>query len=57
MKRKTNSGLVTRFRKFCPDYSDKEKLSKYSTMCKSPHNTYFEIAVDTGILDYSIYNF
>ena len=44
------------FRKFCPDYSDKEKLSKYKHKCANhPHNTYFEIAVDTGIFGLAIF--
>tara|TARA_B100000989_G_C19457564_1_gene434744 strand:- start:117 stop:1082 length:966 start_codon:yes stop_codon:yes gene_type:complete len=49
------------FRKFCPEYAHKEKLSKYKHKCANhPHNTYFEIAVDTGFLGlalFTIFNF
>ena len=39
------------FRKFCPEYYHKEKLSNYKHKCTNhPHNTYFEIAVETGFL-------
>ena len=44
------------FRKFCPEYYHKEKLSKYKHKCANhPHNTYFEIAIDTGILGLVIF--
>lgn len=49
------------FRKFCPEYYHKEKISKYRHKCANhPHNTYFEITVDTGFLGlvvFVIFNF
>ena len=44
------------FRKFCPEYYHKEKLSNYKHKCANhPHNTYFEVAIDTGILGLVIF--
>ena len=37
------------FRKYCDQYLDKEKKSSYKHKCTThPHNTYFEILVETG---------
>lgn len=39
------------FRKYCNQYSHLEKRSSYKYKCTShPHNTYFEIIVETGFL-------
>ena len=49
------------FRKYCPEHIHKEKLSSYKHKCTNhPHNTYFEITVETGFLGllvFIIFNF
>jgi len=44
------------FRTYCNQYIDREKLSSYKKKCTShPHNTYFEILVETGTIGLVIF--
>ncbi|MDC0396629.1 O-antigen ligase family protein [Candidatus Pelagibacter sp.] len=44
------------FRTYCNQYIDREKLSSYKRKCTShPHNTYFEILVETGTIGLVIF--
>lgn len=44
------------FRKYCLKYEHKEKISDYKHKCTShPHNTYFEILVETGFIGLIIF--
>lgn len=46
------------FRKYCNQYADLEKRSSYKYKCTShPHNTYFEIIVETGFLGLFLFIF
>ena len=44
------------FRKYCSKYEYKEKISEYRYKCTAhPHNTYFEILVETGFIGLIIF--
>ena len=44
------------FRKYCNQYAEKENKSSYKHKCTThPHNTYFEILVETGIFGLSFF--
>ena len=46
------------FRKYCGEFIDKEQISTYERKCTShPHNTYFEILVETGLIGFIVFIF
>lgn len=46
------------FRTYCDQYIDREILSSYKRKCTShPHNTYFEILVETGFAGLTVFVF
>ena len=46
------------FRKYCGEFIDKEEISNYKRKCTThPHNTYFEILVETGLIGFVVFVF
>ena len=46
------------FRKYCGEFIDKEQISTYKRKCTThPHNTYFEILVETGLIVFIVFIF
>ena len=46
------------FRKYCGEFIGKEKISNYKGKCTThPHNTYFEILVETGFIGLVVFVF
>ena len=46
------------FRKYCGEFIDKEQISTYKRKCTThPHNTYFEILVETGLIGFIVFIF
>ena len=46
------------FRKYCGEFIGKEQISNYKGKCTThPHNTYFEILVETGLIGFIIFVF
>jgi O-antigen ligase len=59
VKEKPLSGFGNRgFRKYCSEFINKEQISNYKRKCTThPHNTYFEILVETGLIGFIVFVF
>ena len=57
IKEKPLLGFGSRgFRKYCGEFIDKEQISNYIHKCTThPHNTYFEILVETGLIGFIVF--